>query len=285
MAARLAAGERARTRVQALTAEIAGLRAEKDQLGERLRAAVGAEAEARKEFERADADLTVLRKTLAREAGGHDSVAARQRALSTDADASGLLAGALDRLAGAISAERTARDRARAEALASGFDCLEAARSAVLTPAQQAALNDLVADWSRRLVALQANAGAAELAGLDPRRAGAIEAAAERAAAGLAQARAAEQRARATRDGHVVRAGRLERRLAEVRAAEQAAASLATETEPVIYLAGLAKGMEGHRRVALTTYVLRHWFEQVVAAANVRLAIDVRRPLRAEAQR
>ena len=34
-----------------------------------------------------------------------------------------------------------------------------------------------------------------------------------------------------------------------------------------------AKGMEGHRRVALTTYVLRHWFEQVVAAANIRLAV------------
>ena len=40
----------------------------------------------------------------------------------------------------------------------------------------------------------------------------------------------------------------------------------------MIRLAGLARGMEGHRRVALTTYVLRHWFGQVVAAANVRLA-------------
>jgi exonuclease SbcC len=29
--------------------------------------------------------------------------------------------------------------------------------------------------------------------------------------------------------------------------------------------------MTGQRRVALTTYVLRHWFEQVVQAANVRL--------------
>jgi exonuclease SbcC len=31
--------------------------------------------------------------------------------------------------------------------------------------------------------------------------------------------------------------------------------------------------MDGHRRVTLTTYVLRQWFEQVVAAANVRLAV------------
>ena len=39
----------------------------------------------------------------------------------------------------------------------------------------------------------------------------------------------------------------------------------------MIRLAGLAKGMDGHRRMALTTYVLRQWFGQVVAAANVRL--------------
>ncbi|MBO0818550.1 MAG: SMC family ATPase, partial [Actinobacteria bacterium] len=56
------------------------------------------------------------------------------------------------------------------------------------------------------------------------------------------------------------------------RCAETAADRLAEATEPVIRLAGLAKGTDGHRRVALTTYVLRHWFGQVVAAANVRLA-------------
>jgi exonuclease SbcC len=39
----------------------------------------------------------------------------------------------------------------------------------------------------------------------------------------------------------------------------------------VLYLSRLTKGMSGQRRVALTTYVLRHWFEQVVQAANVRL--------------
>jgi exonuclease SbcC len=34
----------------------------------------------------------------------------------------------------------------------------------------------------------------------------------------------------------------------------------------------LAKGMAGQRRVQLTAYVLRQWFEEVVAAANIRLA-------------
>ena len=35
---------------------------------------------------------------------------------------------------------------------------------------------------------------------------------------------------------------------------------------------GLARGTEGQRKIALTTYVLRLWFEQVVQAANARLA-------------
>jgi exonuclease SbcC len=39
----------------------------------------------------------------------------------------------------------------------------------------------------------------------------------------------------------------------------------------VQYLARLMRGVSGQRRVALTTYVLRQWFEQVVAAANLRL--------------
>ncbi len=273
VAGRLEAAERAAGQASALRAGIDGMRAEQEQLGERLRAAVAVQAEARKELERADADLAALRKSLAGEAGGHESVAARQRAVRAAGEASRVLAAALDRLAGALGAERKARDAAAGEALASGFGSLDAARSAVLTPQRQSALNDAVAGWSRELAALQAAAGAAELAGLDPGRAGEVTAAAERAAAALADARQTEQRARARHEGYLAGAGRLERRLAEVRAAEEEAAALAAETGPVIYLAGLAKGMDGHRRVALTTYVLRHWFEQVVAAANSRLAV------------
>ena len=273
VAARLAAAERAGAQVRVLAAQIAELRGEQEKLGERLRAAVAAEAEGRKEFERADAELVTLRKTLVGEAGNYESVTARQHALRSAAEASRALAAALDALAGALSAERKARRLAGDEALARGFDCLDAARSAALTPGRQSALEDEVARWSQALVALQAATGSPDMAGLDPARADEVEAAAQRAAARLAHAREAEQHARALRDSYLARAGRLDRRRAEVRAAEEAAASLAAATEPVIYLAGLAKGMEGHRRVALTTYVLRHWFEQVVSAANVRLAV------------
>jgi exonuclease SbcC len=87
----------------------------------------------------------------------------------------------------------------------------------------------------------------------------------------LTRAREAEQDARTACDAQIAKAARLGRRLGELGEAEQAADALAAATDPVIHLAALAKGMEGHRRVALTTYVLRHWFSQVVEAANVRL--------------
>ena len=63
---------------------------------------------------------------------------------------------------------------------------------------------------------------------------------------------------------------------ARARAAVLSAAAehqtLAAAAGPVVHLAKLARGVAGQRRVNLTTYVLRQWFEQVVAAANVRLA-------------
>ena len=83
---------------------------------------------------------------------------------------------------------------------------------------------------------------------------------------------AAEQAARSAHEAAGVKEGRLGQRREEVRAAEAALDALAAETDAVIHLASLANGTDGHRRVALTTYVLRHWFGQVVAAANVRLS-------------
>jgi exonuclease SbcC len=273
VAERLAAAERAADELPALDAELAGLREEQERLGDRLRAAAAAEAVARQESKRGRADLAALRETLSETAAGYRSVAARREALLRTAADVRVLATALERLAAALDDEAETRHRAEAEALASGFDSLESARSAVLAPEQQSTLSDQVASWTQALTTLQAAAGAADLAGLDPARADEIHAAAQRAAADLALASEAEQRTRTAREAVADRTERLGRRLAEVRRAEAAARALAARTAPVIYLAGLAKGMEGHRRVALTTYVLRHWFEQVVAAANLRLTV------------
>src|SRR6266704_3683861 len=256
VAERLTAAERGTAQAPALEAELARLRGEQERLGDELRAAAAAEATARQEADQARADLAAL-----------------SAALGQAAEGSRLLAGALDELAAAVDAAAGARGRAAREAQASGFDTLELARSAVLRPAEQSALSEQVASWTRELTALQAAAAAADLTGLDPDLAGEVHAAAERAASALARAGDAEQNARTAHETQRARAARLSDRLAEVRAAETAAAALDAATGPVICLAGLAKGMDGHRRVALTTYVLRHWFEQVVAAANVKLAV------------
>jgi len=270
---RLAVAEGGAARLPALKAKLSALRTEQERLGEELRAATAAEAAARQQAERAGADLTGLRATLAEAAAGYPSVAARQTAIANAAQDSRMLAAALDELAAALDARERACARATREAQAGGFDSLQLARSAVLQPAEQSAVRDQVASWTRKLAALRAATAAPELDGLDPALAGVVRADAERAAAELAAARDAEQKAKTEHETLRARADRLNGRLAEVRAAEARAVSVSDATEPVIYLAGLAKGMDGHRRIALTTYVLRHWFEQVVAAANVRLGV------------
>jgi exonuclease SbcC len=272
LAAAIDAAQAAGQAAGQLAGELDRRRAEQERLGAELLEASRAAAEAQGERDTTRAALDALRAELAAAAAGYPSVAARRRALLDTAGQSAALAGALDGLAAAVAAGASARRRAEQEALAGGFGSLDAARSAVLGPDQQAALDAEVAEWTATLAALTAAARADELAGLDPGQAAEVHAAAESASAELDRARAAEQEVRAARDAAESRVHRLRLRLAEVDRAEQRYDRLAEETAPVISLAGLAKGMEGHRRVALTTYVLRHWFGQVVAAANVRLA-------------
>jgi exonuclease SbcC len=85
----------------------------------------------------------------------------------------------------------------------------------------------------------------------------------------------AERAAKSTGDGAELARHALARFAtcrAEVDCAQRSLAELERQAEPVVYLAKLTRGMTGQRRVSLTTYVLRHWFEQVVQAANLRLA-------------
>ncbi|MGI8450342.1 MAG: SbcC/MukB-like Walker B domain-containing protein, partial [Streptosporangiaceae bacterium] len=139
------------------------------------------------------------------------------------------------------------------------------------TTEDQSTFDDQGTEWATGLAALRAAWGADELAGRDPGQATAVHAAAQAAAGTLARAQEAEQEVRAARDAAQARVGRLDQRLAEVQDAQDDFDQRQEDTSAVIRLAGLAKGMDGHRRMALTTYVLRQWFGQVVAAANVRL--------------
>ena len=271
LAERAAAAERAAGDAARLEREVAGCRAELQRVDGQLLDATDKAAAAREMATKTGADLAALEEELAAAAQGHASVAVRQAALRRAAAEDRELGRALDDLAAALAAAAKNRDRATAEALGSGFATLELARAAVLTPAEQTALDEQVTSWDTRLAGLRSAAQAGELAGLDPDQAGQAQAAARAAADTLAQAQAGEQEVRAAHEAASGRVRRLGGRLDEVAAAEDAADRLEEETATVIRLAGLAKGMDGHRRMALTTYVLRQWFGQVVAAANVRL--------------
>lgn len=272
LTATITAAERAAQEVTRLEAELAAARQEQDTIGASLLAAEKEAAELSGQAAALREALTRLACRLAAAAGDHPSVAARQAALQAAAAQDRALAAALERLSAALAAQDKARAHAEAEAAGQGFATLAEAQAAVLGPGEQARLAADVSSWEATLASLTAAAGDPELAGLDPAAAQQVQQAAADAAAALAQAQEAQAAARDRRGKARDRADRFTRRQAEVQRAEEDHERLTERTEPVIRLAGLAKGTEGHRRVALTTYVLRHWFSQVVAAANVRLS-------------
>jgi DNA repair protein SbcC/Rad50 len=268
----IAEAEQAETEAGRLEAELATARAELEASAGDWREATAREVAASGQARQARAELARLRDELSEAAQDHPSVAVRREALERCAAAEHALAAALGKLAAALAAEAEARERADREGRARGFATLAEAQAAVLPPAGLAALDEEVTSWDATLTALRSAVAAPDVAGLDPGQAEEVQAAARTAAAALAAAREAEQEVRGAHEAATARAERFSARLAEVQHAEVEHDRLVEATEAVIYLAGLAKGTEGHRRVALTTYVLRRWFGQVVAAANVRLS-------------
>ena len=269
---RIAGAEAASGDAARLEPELADRRAEQERVAEELRHAAADAAAAREQAEQARSSLAALETELGEAAKGHPSVAARQAALRQEAATDRAVARALDSRAMALAGRSAAHEQAEHEAAIQGFTSLDEARAAVLDAAAMAALETEVQAWVSSLAGLTTAAEAGDLAGLDPARAGEVQAGADAAAGDLARAIAAEQEVRRAYDAARGRAERVRDRLADVRAAEESLDGLAEQTEPVIRLAALVKGTEGHRRVSLTTYVLRHWFSQVVAAANVRLS-------------
>ncbi len=272
LAGQAAEAEQASAETGRLEAELADRRAEQDRVSAELREAVAAMATAQAQAAAAGDDVAAVQHDIAAAAQGYPSVAGRQAALRATAEADRELAAALDTLAATQAEQARAQARASQESAARGFGQPDQARAALLSPAQQDELAAQVSAWTGTLAGLRAAVDAEDLAGLDPAQADEVHAAARAAAGALARAEQAEQEARDAHKGWTDRAARLDQRLAELDAAQAGADQLDERTAPVISLAGLAKGTDGQRRVALTTYVLRHWFGQVVAAANVRLA-------------
>jgi DNA repair protein SbcC/Rad50 len=131
------------------------------------------------------------------------------------------------------------------------------------------------ASWQSQAAALRGALAVAEFEGLDAAdaepaaaraRLAAVAAAAIRAEAEATARHCAVSAERAASGLHRFRAA-----CADVALARADYVAAEASGAPVVHLAKLAKGVAGQRRVALTTYVLRQWFEQVVAAANVRL--------------
>ena len=273
LAAEIGTAREAAAEVGRLELELAALRAEHDQVSAGLVAAASQAAAARQQAGAAVAEVAELSGRLGEAAAGYASVAGRQAALAAASAGERARAAALDQLAAAVAEEAGARERADREARASGFAVLAEARMANLVTSQQEDLQQQVTAWDRTLAALTAAARAPDLAGLDPAAADGTRERAQAAAAARARAVDAEASVRAAYELLDSRRQRFAERHGDLHAAEEEADLLAERTETVIRLAALAKGMDGHRRVALTTYVLRHWFGQVVAAANVRLAV------------
>jgi exonuclease SbcC len=273
LAEQVAAAERAAADAARLESALADRHAERDKLEDELRAAATDLATALEQAAQTEKEVAELTAQLTVAAREYPSVTARQAALVSAAVADRSLAQALRAWSAARAAQDRALSRARQELLAGGFDTLSAARAAVLTPAQQASLDRQVTSWRSTLDGLTATARDDELAGLDPARADELQARAQAATAELTSAQAAEREARDARQLQTTMDERLRQRSADLDVAQDAADRLIEDTEAVLRLAGLARGMDGHghRRITLTTYVLRQWFQQVVEAANLRL--------------
>jgi exonuclease SbcC len=271
----LRAAELAATELVAATAELDRLRADEQALDAIHDAATAAHAATVSRHRAANTAWQQLAARLEAAAAGSSTVAARQAELCAAADRATALATAIGQVAASTAAAASAGMRVEREAAAAGFASAAQAAAAVVDAAGLAQLDARVRGWSAEHERLTA-----ALAGLaaDPRAALArgerTAAAADRARARSAELAAAEQAA-----GVAVSEAGLARNAAERFAAARAEVTVAVDelreqderAAPVVYLARLARGMAGQRRVALTTYVLRHWFERVVQAANGRL--------------
>ena len=213
--------------------------------------------------------MTELSAELDAAAAGYPTVAARHAALRAEAAHSTRLP-----MRWPISRTRSTRAtfalaRARAEADATGFADLDEARAAVLPRHAQGELRAVSSEWAS--IAAGLGGALAEFDGLDASDAAEVTAAAHAARHAVAEAELQARRLALAADRARESAARFAAARADVDAAWRVYAEINAEAAPVVHLARLARGVAGNRRVALTTYVLRQWFEQVVAAANLRL--------------
>jgi exonuclease SbcC len=268
--------EQAAELLPGLERERANLEAEAVTLSVQLQRAVADHATALAELAGSQERCAALLDELSGAMGEYDSVASRVEAFKREAARLSRLAAAVGVVGAAGAACSIAGERAGAEALAAGFDTLAQARAAVLAPADLDGLRQVRAQWQAQSSRCSGALAVADFDGLSPEAAAEMNEAARRsaanAAAALVQAEGAHAEAALAAERAADAKARFNSRRGEVELATNAHAELTEAAAPVVHLARLARGVTGNRRVALTTYVLRQWFEQVVLAANTRLA-------------
>jgi exonuclease SbcC len=246
-----------------------------------------------REVDRLRAELDDLRE---RAATGRERVAADRRALFDDeAEIARLLDGRAPtiaelaaavgdgverdtRLLTLIDAAEVASEAAavrRAELAAalerSGFDDVDQVADAALEAGDRAALETRVSGHERERAVVSAGLAEPEVAVLTGDEAADVESAVE--ALDRVETELDEATDRATRAGD--RAGRSRQALAALEAVTAAADAAVEHARAVVRMANLASASTGEnvKGVTLGTYVLLRRFDEVVAAANVRLSV------------
>ncbi|MEV7974258.1 SMC family ATPase [Cellulomonas sp. NPDC089187] len=249
-----------------------------EELRTRRESAVTEQTGAEHAAEQAERDLDADRTEVAAARDGHPTVAARQSAERSRAEAADAVLDAWGALAAARTAVADWRQRVD-DALRqydfvddTGAPDADAARAGVLDPADTAALDAAVRGHLADVDRVTAGLAEPELAGIDATTdLDAARAEQERVTAVAAEHRAlAEQAAAAA----AVDRGRAEDAAdaeVQVRAAADSAAELLRRSAPISRMARLAAGQDGGQGLSLGTYVLQRRFEDVVAAANDRL--------------
>ena len=268
--ARLGRAQAAEQHQQQLAAQLAAAEAEQAEVSSRLTEAQQLEAELGAKARAAQQAVADALAEVTAELAGYATVAERLAALLARAARLKALASALEEWERQQQVTRDALKAAETKAR-EHFEDLDAARAAVRDAESRAALEREIEDYQKESAGVAAGLRSSDLAGISEED---IASAEQR----LRDARRASEESSNARDAAVEKrkeaANRVERftvRAGEVEATLRDQQQVIARTKPVLDMDAYARGISGARRMTLTTFYLRYWFERVLDAANARL--------------
>ncbi|MGV1004670.1 MAG: AAA family ATPase [Candidatus Nanopelagicales bacterium] len=268
----LARAEQSELAIVALSRELSQARECRAELAEQRATAGVRFATLRAEFEAVSLALAEAAAELQEARGEHPTVAAAIAALEGAAASLGKQAELIAEVAVARGEVATAGARACDEANDAGFDSIALAADAVLQSAERAALAAQLAAFDEALARITGQVESAEFASLQ------VEALSAQTAEFSSLATASESavaNAGSARELAVIAAGKVQRFSACRSSLRQAITEYDTLLEldaELLALDKMVRGQDPRRRMTLTAFVLRYWFDRVVLAANTRLS-------------